>query len=249
MSTLVLVEIKRLLARKLLHWLSALAVLGCIIAGTIAFFASDPPFRYEEMIWIVFSLAFPLSMLAWLVGASAIGAEWHSRGITTTLTWEPRRNRVLFAKLVAVCSVAFAWILLLQLVFSLAMLPAGAIRGTMEGVDRTWLADQTWTFLRVGAGAALAAGLGLSLATIGRNTAAAFGAGMAYLIAVEGLIRGLKPSWSEWLIGDNFALFLIGPQEVNHLDRSQLMAAALLLVYGAVVATIALVTFRKREIA
>ena len=249
MSTLVFVEIRRLLGRRLLHWLSALVVLAWIIAGTIAFFASNPPFRYEEMIWIAFSLVFPLSMLAWLVGASAIGAEWHSRGITTTLTWEPRRNRVLSAKMISACVVAFAWILMLQLVFSVAMLPAGAIRGTMEGIDRAWLADQAWTFLRVGGGAALAAGLGISLATIGRNTAAAFGAGMAYLIAVEGLIRGLKPSLSGWLVGDNLALFLIGPQDVNHLDRSRLTAAALLLIYGAIMASIALVTFRKREIA
>jgi hypothetical protein len=54
---------------------------------------------------------------------------------------------------------------------------------------------------------------------------------------------------SGWLVGDNLALFLIGPQDVNPLDRSRLTAAALLLIYGAIMAFIALVTFRKREIA
>jgi len=38
--------------------------------------------------------------VAWVIGASSIGAEWQARSITTLLTWEPRRARVLAAKVV-----------------------------------------------------------------------------------------------------------------------------------------------------
>jgi hypothetical protein len=36
-----------------------------------------------------------LSSVGWMLGASAIGADWHAGHVTTILTWEPRRGRVL----------------------------------------------------------------------------------------------------------------------------------------------------------
>ncbi|MGH2756021.1 MAG: ABC transporter permease subunit [Actinomycetota bacterium] len=303
MKTLLSVEIRRLGARKLLRWLTVLAILGAVIAGTSAFFASDnseakvaqvelqheadvascisqvrngtwaggetlpsraigdprgycedevwsedPRFRYEDMTWILGTLGFPLVMLAWLLGASSVGAEWQSRGITTSLTWEPRRGRVLVAKLVAATTIAFVWVVLLQLVFAVLMYPAAAFRGTMEGVDPAWVTDTATMVLRIGAGASLAAAFGMALATIGRNTAAAFGAGFAYLTVVEGLIRGLKPAWDDWLIGDNLALFIIGPEDVTHIARSQIGAGLLVLGYALALAWAALIMFRRREI-
>ena len=40
-------------------------------------------------------------VIGWLVGASLAGAEWAAGTMTTLLAWEPRRIRVLLAKLVA----------------------------------------------------------------------------------------------------------------------------------------------------
>ena len=97
--------------------------------------------------------------------------------------------------------------------------------------------------------AALAAVLGFSLATIGRNTAAALGVGFAYLAVVESLVRGFKPLWADWLVGDNVALFIVGPADVTHLTHSQAAAGLLLLGYGAIVAVLALAVFRRREVA
>lgn len=48
----------------------------------------------------------PLVIVAWLLGASAIGADWQSRTLTTLLTWEPRRARVLATKALAAMVVA-----------------------------------------------------------------------------------------------------------------------------------------------
>jgi hypothetical protein len=209
----------------------------------------DPRFRYEEMTWILGTLAFPMAMFAWLIGASAMGAEWHSRGITTSLTWEPRRVRVLLAKMSSAAVLSFVWVVSLLIVFAALMYPGAALRGTMEGVDAAWFMEAVGGVLRVGAAGSLAAIFGVALATIGRNTAAAFGVGFAYLTIVEGLIRGLKPAWDDWLIGDNLALFTIGPEDVTNVAHSQWGAALLIVGYALALSWIALALFRKREIA
>jgi ABC-type transport system involved in multi-copper enzyme maturation permease subunit len=211
--------------------------------------AEDPRFRYEEMDWILGTFAFPMAMLAWLIGASAIGAEWQSRGITTMLTWEPRRARVLLAKLLAAASVTFVWVISLMAVFAAFMYPAAALRGTMEGVDTAWWMEAGEQLLRIGAIAAIASMFGAALATIGRNTAAAFAVGFAYLTIVEGAVRGFKPGWDDWLIGDNLALFLFGPEDMTNLAHGQASAGLLVLTYALALVGIAFVMFRKREIA
>lgn len=209
----------------------------------------EPFFRYTEMEWILGTMAFPLMALGLLLGATGIGAEWPHRGVTTLLTWEPRRNRVLVAKMIAAAGSGFAWAFMGAIVFSLALLPAALFRGTLDGANATWLAGYAGLAARVGALAALGALSGTALATVGRNTAAAFGVAFTYLTAAEGLIRAFKPGWSEWLVGDNMALFLIGSGEVDHLDHSQYAAGLLLLAYTVALATVALMIFRRREIA
>ncbi|MBA3430190.1 MAG: ABC transporter permease subunit [Actinobacteria bacterium] len=212
-------------------------------------YGSDPRFGYRELKWILSSLGFPLMMLGWLLGASFMGAEWNNRTVTTTLTWEPRRARVLCAKAVALILIAFAWIVALQIVLAGALYPAGAFEGTMAGVDANWWTDTGQIALRAGGLASLAALLGLSLGTIGRNTAAALGVGFIYLSVIEGLIRGYKPAWTDWLVGDNAALVLVGRIEVNHLGHSEAAAGLLLVGYSAAIFGIALVFFRRRDVA
>ena len=79
--------------------------------------------------------------------------------------------------------------------------------------------------------------------------AAAFGVGFAYLTIVEGLVRGFKPAWDDWLIGDNLALFMIGPEDVTNVAHSQMGAGLLVLGYALALSWLALAIFRKREIA
>lgn len=301
MTSLMKVEIRRILSRRLLWVLTALVLVGIAIAGTSAFFSSnrdpagvaayeaeydaalrscidsfdggsapgssgstsearahcadeiwvdsDPRFHYEEMKWILGTLAIPMSLLAWLLGATAIGAEWSNRTMTSLLTWESRRGSVLVSKFVAVILISSLWVFSLGVLLSLALLPAGSLRGTMNGVDQAWVSDYSLQLARVAGLGALAAAFGAALAMIGRNTAAAFGAGFAYLSAGEGIIRGFKPAWSDWLIGDNTVMFLVGPEEIDHLAKSQVEAGLLLLAYALTLIAIAWWFFRRREIA
>jgi hypothetical protein len=304
MSSLVMVELRRLTSRRLFKALTILALLGFVIAGTILFFQSDdspeaiadveaerqaavsncitdmrniesaggeglppeartdpegfcrrqtapsdPRFRYEDLTEVLAGLALPLMMLGWLMGASSMGAEWHNRTITSLLTWEPRRVRALVVKMLVAAAVVWAWVALLQVAFLLALYPAAAFRGSLEGLDASWWAEVAGLLARAGLLGAFAAVLGLSIATVGRNTAAALGVGFVYLAVVENLIRAFKPQWANWLIGDNVSLFITGTEGVAPLDHSWIAAGLLLLAYGAAIFLGALVFFRRAEVA
>jgi hypothetical protein len=211
--------------------------------------ASDPRFRYEDLPPVLSGLAVPLMMLGWLVGASSMGAEWHNRTITSLLTWEPRRVRALVAKMAAAAMIVWVWVALLQVAFLLAMYPTAALRGTLEGVDASWLAEVGGLLARAGLLAAVAAVLGLSIATVGRNTAAALGVGFVYLAVVENLIRAFKPEWRDWLIGENIDAFIRGAGGVSPLEHSWVAAGLLVLAYTAAIFCGALVFFRRAEVA
>lgn len=210
--------------------------------------ASDPRFDYTEMEWQLATVAFPLIVLGWLMGASFIGAEWQHRTLTTTLTWEPRRSRVIAAKALAVAAVTFVWILIAQALFAAAMYPAAAFEGTVAGVDADFWLSLGGLALRIAGAASIGGLLGFSLATVGKNTAAAFGGGFLYLTAVEGLVRGLRPSWADWLIGDNLSLILVGSEDVN-LGHSEVAAGLLLLTYTLALLALATLVFNRREMA
>ena len=208
----------------------------------------DPRLDYVEVAEAVTELAFPFMMLGWIMGASFIGAEWSNRMVTTTLTWEPRRIRVLVAKMLALVVVVALWILFLLLFYAAAVYPAAAVHGITSTVDGTVLREMAESMLRVDALAVVFALLGFALATMGKNTAAALGVGFAYLAVVETIIRGFKPEWSDWLLGDNISLFLLGVQE-SPLNHGQGTAALILVGYIGALLLAATAVFRRREIA
>lgn len=209
----------------------------------------DPRFVYVEVEWILMSMGIPLIMLGWLLGASFVGAEYTNRTLTSLLTWEPRRVRVVAAKIGALAVVTFLWIALSQVLLAAALYPAAALKGTTAGVDGAFWATLAGVGARVATGGVIAGLLGFSLALAGKSTAAALGVGFAHLAVVEGLIRGFRPSWTDWLIGDNLSLFLVGPGEVDHVGHSQGAAALLLLAYVALATVAATAWFRRREMA
>jgi hypothetical protein len=211
--------------------------------------ASDPRFRYTGLTEVLRGLAVPLMMLGWLIGASSMGAEWHNRTITSLLTWEPRRVRALIAKMAAAAMIVWVWVALLQVAFLITMYPTAVLRGTLDGVDASWWAEVGGLLARAGLLAAVAAVLGLSIATVGRNTAAALGVGFVYLAVVENLIRAFKPEWRDWLIGDNIDAFIQGAGGVSLLEHSWVAAGLLVLAYTAAIFCGALVFFRRAEVA
>lgn len=207
----------------------------------------DPRFRYTDVTWILMSMGIPMIMLAWLLGASFMGAEWSNRTLTSTLTWEPRRVRVLTAKAGALCLVAFVWLFAFQAYVAAALYPAAHFRGDTGGMDAAFWGDLAGVGLRVGAIGMIAALMGFALATVGRNTAAALGVGFVQLALVENLIRAFRPQWNDWLIGDNLGLFLAGAEDFTHVGHSQAAAGLLLAAYAFALLAGAAALFRRRE--
>ncbi len=243
-------ELRRMTSRRLYRWLGALSALGLVALAIAVFVNSDAgSVRFTEMEDNLTGLAFPLIMMGWVIGASAIGAEWQHRTVSALLTWEPRRPRVLTAKFVASCAYAAAFALFLQAWFTLVMLPVVSSRGTFDGVDSAWWTDYLAVGLRVTLVAVAAAAIGFGLATIGKNTGAALGGGLAYLLIVENLVRAYKPEWEDWLLGSNMGRVVEGQAGLGLGGHSTAGAAFVLLVYAAGLFLLALWFFRRREMA
>lgn len=210
----------------------------------------DSRFRFTSMEDVFKGTSVPLIILGLALGASFIGAEWHVGTITTLLTWEPRRMRVMVGKVLALALAVFISAVVLQVILGLALWPAAALRGTTEGVDAAWLADTAGVVARGALIAALAAALGFAIASVARNTTTALVIGFVYFAVVEGLLRGFRPNWQQWLIGDNAAAFVTADPESVFMAGGRGTLASLLVVAGYAAGLTALATawFRARDV-
>jgi ABC-2 type transport system permease protein len=273
MTALLLVEVRRILARRLVRAFVALAVLGALTGGTITFFKShkldearisandqavqaerarevadcvasipqdaippgltpeefcdqivgtpslpDPAFHLTNVQSVFIATNAILIVILLALAASLIGAEWHAGTVATQLTWEPRRTRVLVAKVAAIALFAFVALLVLQAVVAAALVPAAAFHGTTAGTTRHWLHTVAGTELRAATVAALAGAVGFAVASIFRNTAAAAGGMFAYMGVLEPILRAVRPRWQPWFLFDNVVSFITG--------RAQLLAGS-----------------------
>lgn len=218
--------------------------------GPLAGLVSDKRFDLSGLRDIFVGTSFVVSALGLVIGASFMGAEWHWGTIGTLLTWEPRRTRVLLVKLLACVAAAFVLFVAIQAVLGLVLWLVAATRGITEGTgSASWLRSVAGVVVRSAALGAFSAGVGVAIATVGRNTAAALGVGFVYFGVVEGLIRGLRPAWQPWLVGDNATLFLTGiDNRFPPLHRTMTSSGLLLLAYAAGLVAVALAWFRARDL-
>jgi len=187
-------------------------------------------------------------IVAWLLGASSVGAEWQSGTMATLLTWEPRRLRVIAAKALVLAASVIVVAVVLELAFTGALLLAAAARGSTE-TGPGWLQSLAGTIARVSALCGVAALFGSSIAMITRSAAAGMGAGFVYLSIVEGLIRGYFPSFSRFLIGNNGTAWVVGHAVALQSDEIGMVHGGLvLLAYAAVLFAAASSVFRARDV-
>ena len=254
------VEVRRCFARRLVRWLVVLAVIGCTLVAFVCrqragVDQATQPFLLFDLHEvdgesILGVAAFFLVIGASVGGASMIGAEWRAGTFVTLLTWEPHRRRVALAKLAACGLVATTIALVLQALFMAAFLPAALGPGSTEGVDAEWWGSLAGVALRVAVITGLVAVLMASVAMIGRSTAAALGFAFGYVLLVENLLRAWKPWSGRFLLGENAARFITGMELENvEFSRSTVAAAATLVTYVALAAVVAVVTFRRRDLA
>jgi hypothetical protein len=253
-TALLAAEFRRMRSRHLVRIVAGFALLGIAIAGVIVAVRSspevgaDPRFPLTMLPDILKGTSIPLIIAGWLLGASFIGADWRVGTITTLLTWEPRRARVIVAKVLACAVSVFALGMVLQAVLGGVLSLDAMFRGTTEGIDASWLRETSGVAVRAATLATVASVVGFAVASIGRNTAAALGAGFAYLAVVENLVRGLRPEWQRWLFTDNAAVFITGGNVGLSFQRTMFQALVLLAAYAAVLFAVSAVMFRSRDV-
>lgn len=261
-------EIRRALARRVTKMLVLLALGGVVLVGVVLFvhagdvdnpqfIGRDDPY-YLTGLWpggdttegVLLVTGVYLVFGAILGAASVAGGEWKFGTMTTLLTWEPRRLRAVAARFTAVGLCAAMIAVVLQALVVVAALPSAFTRGSTEGADGAWVVDLIGGASRGIAAVALAAVAGAAVAFIGRSTTAAIGSAFLYLAVIENLIRGLRPGWSGWLVAENAGAFISGqPTGLDDGVRTVTDGTLILLAYVAVIVTIAVQMFRRRDIA
>lgn len=219
----------------------------------------DNRFDYADNMREVFQGIGIFSLFAGLVvGASFVGAEWGTGSMTTLLTWEPRRGRVLLAKLLASASVVAVVVALFLVVIALLFLPIATLRGTTEGVDGSFWWKTAGTMSRDIALSVFGLSIGIALATFTRSTAGAVGAGFFYAAIADPLLAiwrdaTLRP----WTLQYNVGRFLGMPvpdesdgvfQSGQLKTLSATRPAILLTIYAVVILSIAWAAFRSRDV-
>jgi hypothetical protein len=145
------------------------------------FLPSTFDFRNEFGVTLT-TLTAVLALVAFIAGASFVGAEWSSGGMMNLLLWRPQRIRVLFTKLAALLSALAGLAVVASALWTVAFWAIGTYRGTTENMTSGAWQSFGLTELR-GLVLVLVAGtLGFGLASLGRHTALALGGALGAMV-------------------------------------------------------------------
>ncbi len=259
MIRLVRVELLRIVSRRALKLL-LLLMLGVVVL--IGVFATRDavriegtadwqfPIRARETADITAGL---LTVFAFVAGATYAGADWAAGTVQTLLTWEPRRVRVIVAKVVGLGLFLVMVGVLLQLALAGVCAVATSRGGTFDGID----GDFWGRLLRADARAlslgVLIGWLSFGIASLTRNTGAALGVGFVYLAILENVLRVFAPWSNRFLIGNAIAVWIGGPQQVEDAGKWSFFYTrdlALTVLVGYVVLVVGVMTgmFARRDV-
>jgi len=203
-------------------------------------------FHFSEIRKLFVSLGLPLAFLGWFIGATFIGADWHSGSLATTLTWEPRRFRLLLAKAIACAGMIFTIVYVLLTLLLVALLPVANFKGTFHGVDADWWTATALTAGRVALVSGMFGLIGFSIAALARNTAAAVGLAFGYFL-IDGFARSTE-RLDPWLLVENLEGVVSSSLGLGA-AYSTLQATGLLIVYSATAFVMAGILLIYRDVA
>ncbi|WP_131104204.1 ABC transporter permease subunit [Ornithinimicrobium sufpigmenti] len=161
--------------------------------------------QYRELLGY---LVYPFLFLALAVGSTSVAAEFTHRTMGSWLTFLPRRAPVFSAKVVAAALVGVP-IAVVGLGLVLVGVPAVLrYHGIDDGLSGEQWVDLGWMAVRIVGLAAAAAAFGAGAAFLVRHSAVVLGLMVGYLVLAEGILRGLFPSSTPWLLGTNLEAFV-----------------------------------------
>jgi ABC-2 type transport system permease protein len=264
-------ELRRLLARRAVRVAFAVALGLTALVVIVAAFRStgtgptDHTMRLRTL-WLesrghtqettVLSVAIYLYVVAAGLAATAIGGDYRAGTVGTPLTWEPRRVRLMTARLLAIVVVAAGLYLVITGVLVGGWWIGAAARGSVSVPSHFWP-----DLLRLVA-RCLAATVGFALVTAGlvlvtRSTVGAILLWVGYLIGIEAVLAARISGLREHLVIPNLAAFLDGhPVRIGGAGSGGGVIVVgpsdgLVLLLGVVVIVVALgvVAFRRRDVA
>ncbi|MGI8994491.1 MAG: ABC transporter permease subunit [Nocardioidaceae bacterium] len=205
-------------------------------------------------------IALLAAVIAVLVGATMIGAEWSAGSVGTQLVFEPRRNRVWTAKALAIAAAtAVMGLLLFTLVWTGILLAHQAWNG--PALPASFGRDLTETGLRVVAFTAVAGLAGYAITMAVRHTVVVLGLMLAYSVIGEAFLRNFWPAVEPWLVSNNTFAWIqdgfkitIYPDECFEGCRPTVDSLTLLdsaLYFGVLTAAllgVSLLVFRRRDV-
>lgn len=206
-------------------------------------------------------------MAALIIGATFVAAEFASGSMSTWLTFEPRRGRV-FASKTAVAAGATGVAVLAQAASTVGVTCVAArLNDALGDVTGAVWTDLAHRVLRAGAMGVAAAAIGAALAFLLRHTAAAIAVAFAWLVVVENLLLALVDWYARWAVSLNVRAWLQGGLEEqmgvtscvtdssgNTVCDGQTLVITMtqagwyLVALVAVVVTVALLVFRRRDV-
>jgi hypothetical protein len=190
--------------------------------------------------------------VAFVVGASFVGAEYGAGSLSTQLIFEPRRKRVVAVKAVAVGVGLAVVAVVLLLYIGLLMFAGSSLRGVVHGLDGTWFAARAGDLGRVAAAVALAGIAAYAITVVARRTVAAV-AGLLIVGWVSAIIGQLH-NW-RWVAKYNpataFIAMAVNASHHNgdsgvHITLRGAVTSACLWALGLTI--VAAVIFDRREV-
>jgi ABC-2 type transport system permease protein len=182
-------------------------------------------FKQEFQVTLVVFTAI-LALVAFVVGASYMGAEWSTGGMMNLLLWRPRRLQVLTTKLGTLVAWLVAAFVLLVMAWTAAFWTIATYRGTTAKMT-----PGTWeSFALTGArGLALvlvAGVLGFAAASLGRHTAMALGGALAVIVVGQfglGIVLGIAQVrfLEMYLLPTYVAAWMFKSVQLQHFESCQ----------------------------
>jgi hypothetical protein len=255
MIDLLAADVQRITARPLARALVGMFIMLIAVVGVIVFVRSakhpfNPPVGFRNGLG---GAATPLALAGFILGASLFGADYTTRALTTLLTWEPRRSRVLAAQAAASAAVTAGASLALLALLTIGLLPAALVHGTGTSPTASWYIWAAALAFRCALLAAAAAVIGTSFAALGRSTAAALAGAGVYVLVVEQAASNVAPSIGRWLvIPDAISWIAVTPNPTmagpgGRTNGHTVITAGLLLLACVVVLHAVATTFLKHR--
>jgi ABC-2 type transport system permease protein len=231
-------------------------------------FLRTQPFRPDQIDDYALAVGAAVALVGFLLAATFIGAEWSSKNLVAWLFWEPRRLRVMAAKLVALLSSVLLLAVLAQVLWygtaKLLLHYRGLPVSTMGPLAAHFWSHVVNAQARAALLVLITALVGFSLASLMRNSAAALGVAFVYFAVVENVIRAVNPDLQPYLFTTNVAAWIanngitvfgravynrqagfVTPRDI-HISNAH--GAVMLLIFAGIATVAALTTFARRDI-